>query len=109
MLRELLGWPERQARAWADDAIAQFGDNAFLTHEWAAHSLAPLLIPAEVRERVGARFNYLTGVLDIVIHARDPRGCGTHEAGYNWDAARERVRRVLTEAGAGTDPADIPI
>ena len=105
LLRELLGWSDEKAAAWARDKIRAVGGNPFLTHEHTAWAVTPLLVPAEVKAVLGPRLNAFCGRLELAICCCDPRHVtDLLSADYDWDAARSRVRRLVESARAGTDP-----
>ena len=103
-LRELLGWPDTRAADWARWEIQRTGDNPFLTHEHEAWQVAPMLVPDDVKARLGPRLNAFRANIEMTVQTGDPHGLNALDTGYDWAETRRRVDRLLVLARQGVDP-----
>jgi hypothetical protein len=98
LLHGLLGWPAERTRRWAQRWIDRFNDGAcaHFSHETPMYYVGPLLISKSGRDSLS--FGELMQViwrLEQAIYAG--RLAPEVDANYDWNAARERIGRVLAE------------
>ena len=107
LLSNLLGWPDGKAADWARLRIQSVGDNPYLTHEHASWYLLSLLVPDDLKAKLGPRLNQFGSSLERAIHSSDRMGLRITEPGYDWDDARRRLARLIKLAADGVDPSDM--
>jgi hypothetical protein len=103
-LQKFAGWPEPQVSSWVKARLEKFdGDYTWLVTEMPFYWIAEELIPIDLKEKIGVRET--AKLIPHLLHAvENGKLAWNEDPNYDWDAARERIRSLVSEYHAATGP-----